>query len=290
VLDAELHTWGDLFVVHGIDGLLSALWAILLVLIVWIIVTDEGKLADLVGLENKGLDVSEWLEQFDDVILRLLVGNVLDIDVVDQSSELSAVLGLEFHLVNALGNLSVQGVDGTLLLLEANESVSSGGVVRVEGDLETLDLSALLEHLVQVLVLDILWHLDEDVVVVQLVLVATEQLLVEWKGTALLAVDLEVLHLLASLFELLGVLDADHGGVEWSGDVSLDLWLGVEDNSGFVLEGDCNLVAADLVLGKIVQVDKLGSVHCISRKFLIFYVCMVVWVCFVFLYLSNTKM
>ena len=144
-----------------------------------------------------------------------------------------------------------------MLLLEANESVSSGGVVRIERDLETLDLSALLEHGVQVLVLDVLWHLDEDVVVVQLVLVATKQLLVEGKSTALLAIDLEVLHLLASLFKLLGVLDADHGGVEWSGDVSLDLGLGVEDDSGFLLEGDCNLVAADLVLGKIVQVDEL---------------------------------
>ena len=62
--------------------------------------------------------------------------------------------------------------------------------------------------------------------------------------------------MLATL-ELLGVLYADHGGVEWSGDVPLDLGLGVEDDSGFLLEGDCNLVAADLVLGKIVQVDEL---------------------------------
>lgn len=59
--------------------------------------------------------------------------------------------------------------------------------------------------------LQVLGHLDEDVVVQQLVLVATEELLVEWKGAALLALDLEVFHLLAGLVELLGVFDADHG-------------------------------------------------------------------------------
>ena len=69
-----------------------------------------------------------------------------------------------------------------------------------------------------------LGNLDEDVVVRQLVLVGTEELLVEWEGTALFVTDLEISHLLTGIVELFSVFDTDHGGAEWSGEVSLDLW------------------------------------------------------------------
>lgn len=83
----------------------------------------------------------------------------------------------------------------------------------------------------------------------QLVLVASQELLVEWQGTALLAINLEVPHLFASFSKLLGVLDDDHGGVEWLGKISLDLWLLVllENDSASFLESFSNLVAADAV-------------------------------------------
>jgi hypothetical protein len=108
----------------------------------------------------------------------------------------------------------------------------------------------------------ILWHFDENVVVRQLVLIATEELLVEWEGTALLAIDLEVLHLLAGFVELFWILDVDHSGAEWSGEVPLNLRLGVKDNSGFLLENLGDQVASDIFLGKVVEVDKLLWFHC----------------------------
>jgi len=99
---------------------------------------------------------------------------------------------------------------------------------------------------------NVLSELNEDVVGVQLLLIATEQLSVEWKGTAWLASDGEIPHLLAGLLELSGIFDAHHGIVKWSGDVSLDLRLRIESNLGLFLEGVSNLVAADLILWEVV--------------------------------------
>lgn len=106
-----------------------------------------------------------------------------------------------------------------------------------------------------------LWNFNENVVVLQLVLVTTKELLVEWKSAALLAINLEVSHLLAGFIELLGVFDADHSRTEWSCQVSLDLWLGIKDNSGLVLEDKRDHGAGDFVLGKVVKVDQLLWVH-----------------------------
>ena len=118
-----------------------------------------------------------------------------------------------------------------------------------------------LKDVVEILMLHVLWHLAENVMVLQFFLVASEELLVKWESTARFVFNLEVPHLLASIVELLGVLDADHGGAELSGDVSLDLWLGVENDSGFFFEDAGNLVAGDVVSWQVVQVDKLLWVH-----------------------------
>lgn len=93
---------------------------------------------------------------------------------------------------------------------------------------------------------------DEDVVVLQLVLVASEQLLVKRQGTALFALDFEVSQFLAGVVELLGVLDTDHSGTEWSRQIPLDLRLRVKDNSGLLLKDVRNLVAGDIVLGEVI--------------------------------------
>jgi len=126
----------------------------------------------------------------------------------------------------------------------------------------------------QVIMLHVFWNLDEDVVALQLVFVASKKLLVVRQGAALLAVDFEVSHLLAGFVEVLGVLDADHGGEERLGDVSLDLRLhvGVKDNSRFVLENLCNLVAGNVVLWKVIKVDKRLLVHHLLECFC-FFVC-----------------
>ena len=123
----------------------------------------------------------------------------------------------------------------------------------------------LLKDLVELLVLQVLWNFNEEVVGLELVLVVTKELLVEGQGTSLLAIDLEVSHLLAGLSELLGVLDDDHGRVEWLRKISLDLWLLVllENNLASLLEGVGNLVAANAVLGQVVEVNKLLNVHCL---------------------------
>lgn len=61
------------------------------------------------------------------------------------------------------------------------------------------------------------------------------------EGSAWLASDLEELHALNGLGELLRVLDADDSRVERSGDVFPDLWLFVKGDSGLLLESDGNL-------------------------------------------------
>jgi len=94
--------------------------------------------------------------------------------------------------------------------LEANEAVASGRKVGVERDLKTLDLAHGLKEHVEVLMFHVLWNFAENVVVLQLFLVTSKQLFVEWEGTAWLIIDLEVSHLFASIVEVLGVLDADH--------------------------------------------------------------------------------
>lgn len=68
----------------------------------------------------------------------------------------------------------------------------------------------------------------------------------------MLALDLEVLHGLASLVESLWVLDADDGSVEWGGDVLLDLGLGLKKDVSLILEGDGDSLRVGLISWKVV--------------------------------------
>jgi hypothetical protein len=120
-------------------------------------------------------------------------------------------------------------------------------VVWVEGNFQRLDLSDCLKLGLQVFVSHFLWNtLDENVVGDQLLLVVTKELLVELESSALLIIDGEVSHLFTGLLELSGVLDVDDGGVEWSGDVSSELWLDVEVNLGLVLESLSDLLGTNV--------------------------------------------
>jgi len=274
-LDNELDPWSDLTIVHFLNSLLSTLRAVLLVCFLRVIVANESKfeLLNLVVLGHReGADISKRLEQIHDILIRLFDWDVFHIDVVDDLSEMSSVSWLELDGLDSLNSLGLECLRGRSFILEADEAVASRGVVSVERDLETLDLAHWLEHLVQVFVFEVLWNFNENVVGQQLVLVATEQLLVERQGTALLAIDFEVFHLLTSFAELLGVLDADHGGEERLGEISLDLRLlvGVKDNSRFILNGLCNLVAGNVVFWQIVEVDQLLCVHHFLSFFLFF--------------------
>ena len=81
-------------------------------------------------------------------------------------------------------------------------------MVWVQRNFETLDRAEFFEFGLEVLVGPVLGDaLDEHVVVGELLFVATKELLVELEGSAHLAVNGEVFHLLAGLLEFLGVLD-----------------------------------------------------------------------------------
>ena len=81
------------------------------------------------------------------VIFTPAFGEVLDIDVVECFSHVSSVLRL--ISLNDERSLSVFGLFDSLLggigLLEADKSVLSRGVVLVERNLKTLDITVLLE-------------------------------------------------------------------------------------------------------------------------------------------------
>lgn len=126
MLDHQLKASLDLAIVHLINGLLSTLWSVLFVGTLWIIEANESELAYWVLLHDKGFDMSEWLEHLSDLFLGLIRRNVLHIDVVDEPSERSAILWLEFHRQDTILALGLEGGRCTLLLLEANEAVASG--------------------------------------------------------------------------------------------------------------------------------------------------------------------
>jgi hypothetical protein len=107
--------------------------------------------------------------------------------------------------------------------------------------------------LLKVFVFHFLWELShEDVVGDELVLVSTEQVFVELESSALLAIDLEVLHLLTGVLELLSIGDAENSAEEWSGVISLDLWLLLKDDTSLVLKDLGQLNRGEVVLWEVV--------------------------------------
>jgi hypothetical protein len=235
-----LVTVDQLLVVESLNGLLSALRTVLLVDALRIVVADESELSDLTGLDDQREDVAVRLEHALDVILSVRVWNVLNVNVVHELAKLAlVVLRLELNNFHAVERLAVESSSGRLRVLIADEAIATRLVVRVQRDLERLDWAELLEMLVHVLVLHFLGNgSDENVVGEELLLVGTKELSVEWEGTAWLAFDLEVAHLVTSVLELIGILDADHGTVERLGDIVLDLGLlGVDEcDTGLVLK------------------------------------------------------
>lgn len=147
-------------------------------------------------------------------------------------------------------------------------------MVRVQRDLEGLDWTKLFKMFVKIDLVHFLGNgADEDVVREELLLVGTKKLSVEGKGTAWLAFDLEVAHLVTGVLELIGIFDADHGTVERLGDIIFDLGLlGInEGNTGLVLKDLGEFDGADVLLGKIVEVDVLRGFHGEELVFFVFF-------------------
>ena len=69
--------------------------------------------------------MAERLEQVSDVFFRFVLRDVLHINVVDQTSERSAIFWLKFHGQDTFLALSLESSLGTLLFLEANEAIAS---------------------------------------------------------------------------------------------------------------------------------------------------------------------
>ena len=259
----------------ALESLLGASWSVLDVLALWVIVADETVLADIVLAEAEGLDVSVLREQLSDVVISHGGWDVFDIDVVDELSHVSSVLWLELD-GNTLGASTGggDGLVGSLVALEADESIASGGVVLIHGDLQRLDVAILLEGVVELLVSNSLGDgSDENVLLGELLSVGTEELSIELEASALLAVNLEVLHLVAGFLELGIVWNGDDGSPEWAGDVLSDLWSALEVNSGFGLELHGDLLGINGVLGEVVKVDKVLFVS-VLHHFVDFSFCM----------------
>ena len=151
--------------IETVNGFLGTLWSVLFVDSFRVIVADESDLSDLVLHQVERLDFSEGLEHVLDLVLWVVHRNVLDVDVVDQLSDVSSVLWLEFHgnSVFVLGG-SLNGFGGGGLIVEADEAVASRGVVGVEGYLQGLDLTDRFKFLLKVLMLLVLWDGSDEYV------------------------------------------------------------------------------------------------------------------------------
>lgn len=126
VSDVKFHIVTHVFSIKGFDSFLGALWSILLVKTLWIIIADETVFTDIVAHENAGFDGTIGLEELLDLGVLEVEWDVLDIDVVDQLSEGSSILGLEldgghFWIVSGL----LDSLNSRLLILEADETISS---------------------------------------------------------------------------------------------------------------------------------------------------------------------
>ena len=98
---------------------------------------------------------------------------------------------------------------------------------------------------------------NKDIVGHQFLLVGTKQLLVKLEASAWLALDLEVLHLLAGQMEVGGVLDAHDRGEEGPSDVLTDLRLRVQTDSGFLFESHRDAPRVSFLSWKVIKVDQV---------------------------------
>ena len=164
-------------------------------------------------------------------------------------------------------------------VLEANETVAAGLGVRVEGDLQGLDVTVAGEVLLELLGGELLGDAShKDVVVDDFLGVRSEQVVVEGKGTGGLAWgELEVAHLLAGKDELVLLGDLHDGGIEGTVKVASDLWNTCEDDSGLGLQDGGKLGARGFSLGQVVEVEVvLGTLGVVHNHFVLIFV-FVVW-------------
>merc|ERR1711957_410986 len=274
-LDVKEFTVTHVSTVEGIDGFESFLGSVLVIVLVLRHVADKGEsLLDLDSASlvlavhlDEGSNVTEGSEKGLELLIREGLGVVLNVEVVEHTSGVVFVLGvpLDGDAVSVGGRLlhHVAGLGGILGGLVAYETVASGRVVLVEGDLEGLDgvLGVGLEgaHLnIELGGSHVLGDLaDEDVAVsVGLGQVGSEEGVIESKSSAGLTGDGEVSQEFSGLLVHFFVLDSHDPGVERLGGVSADLRLVVNLDTS-VLEKSGKRGGSEFGLGEIVKVDQV---------------------------------
>jgi hypothetical protein len=293
--DVELQVIIHLSSVKSFDSFLSTLWSVFFVHWLsfefwlsiacwsggtgnfgWVIVTDETELVVLdvwVVVKDKRFNFSIWWEQSSDLSISHWLRDVLNIDIVDKWENASCLLNLELNSNGiAIVGWTSDGSSGRSFLLEADETVSSWGMVSIVWDLKTLDLSVLLEFLMEIWMIP--WGVDgsnENVVVLELLFVTSKKLFVELECSAPFSVDLEVSHCFSSFVEFLCIFHLNNSRVEWSGKVSSDLWLSISEcGVGFFFKDLGNLGRSNVVFWQVVQVNVVLVSECLWHGVFVF--------------------
>jgi hypothetical protein len=206
----------------------------------------------------KGGDVAVRTEEGLDFFVSHVGGQVLDENVVEGLSLISAALRVELYTNEVfLTRGGFESFSCVFRVLVANESITTGGVLLIKRHLAGDDTSKLLEIFLQVIGFHGLVDLsDKDVLLLQLGKIDSEQVLAVGESTTGLRLELEVAEVLLDSFELVSVVDSDDSGVEGLIDISADLGL-LDINATLLLDESCELGGGVVVLGQIVEVDNV---------------------------------
>ena len=208
------------------DGLLGASWSILAVHAVVRVEADEGIWAFFISHVLHALNAAELAEQVVNLLLGVVHGEVLRVDVVVDLAEVAFVAWLVANDLVLVGvALCFQGFGGRRRVLEAYEAVAARLMVRVERDLEGLDVTVASEVLLEPRRRHFLRDAaHKDVVIDDLLGVGTEQVVVEGQGaTGLASCKLKVAHLFAGELEFVLLGDLHDSRIKWAVQVTSDL-------------------------------------------------------------------
>jgi len=233
-------------------------------------VGDHCKLAILVATELEHTDRAKLAEKCASLLFIEVIGQILGINVVENATEFALVAWLILNRANfSFAAIFLEALSCCRGVLEANETIATGSVVRGQGDLQGLDITEARAVIVEPLrVVDVVLGdlADEDVVIRETLRVGTLERVVEWQAScpvlACLVCGLvdgfvvhEVAEVLASALKGFFVLDADDGGAEGTIEFASDLRLELEDIACLLLDNQGNLVRVGGFLGEVVKVQ-----------------------------------
>lgn len=142
--DIKLLSILHLFTVESINSCSGVFRSVLMVVLVFSHEADEGEVSNTFFLNlNETSYVSIGLEKTSDLIIRPFFRVVLYVKVIEQFSDVGAVLGIPLDsqaFLAGFGFLHLFGhPGGVFFILIADESVTTGGVVIISRDLQGLD-------------------------------------------------------------------------------------------------------------------------------------------------------